>query len=184
MSILQCANIWFESTANNRVQYGGSNNFALIAAGSNSFTVNTTAVVVSPGGTTAFTINSTALVVSPGGTTLLTVNSSGSFDTAGSLRSIPINSKTATYQLASSDNGLTVSTNSSITVNGAVLTPNQSFTIYNNSSASITITQGTGATMYLAGTANTGNRTLSQRGLSTILMVASNAFVISGSGLS
>lgn len=167
MSILQCANIWFESTANNRVQYGGANNFSFVAAGANALTVNTTSIIVSPGGTTT-----------------LTVNSSGSYDTAGSLRGIPINAQTTTYQLASSDNGLTVSTNAGITVNGAVLSTGQAFTIYNNSAASITITQGTGATMYLAGTSNTGNRTLSQRGLASALMVASNTFVISGSGLS
>ena len=34
-----------------------------------------------------------------------------------------------------------------------------------------------------AGTANTGNRTLQQYGVATILMVSSNTFVISGAGL-
>lgn len=42
MSTLQCANIHFESTQNNRVQYLGSNNFAFVAGGSNVFVVNTT----------------------------------------------------------------------------------------------------------------------------------------------
>jgi hypothetical protein len=37
--------------------------------------------------------------------------------------------------------------------------------------------------MYLAGTATTGNRTLAQRGLVTVLCVASNTFVINGGGL-
>jgi hypothetical protein len=68
-------------------------------------------------------------------------------------------------------------------VNGATLSINQVFSVYNNSAASITITQGTGATMYLAGSATTGNRTLAQRGICTVLMVGSNTFVISGSGL-
>ena len=167
MSILQCANIWFESTANNRVQYTGSNSFAFIAAGTNNFVVNTTSVVVSPGGTT-----------------VLTVNSSGSYDTAGSLRSIPINSQSVVYQLASSDNGLTVSTTANVTVNGAVLSTGQAFNIYNNSASSITIVSGTGVTMYLGGVASTGNRTLTQRGLASLLMVASNTFVITGAGLS
>jgi hypothetical protein len=104
-------------------------------------------------------------------------------DSAGDVRSIPQNSKTAAYELLSSDNGKHVSTNAAVTVNGATLSINQVFSVYNNSAASITITQGTGATMYLAGSATTGNRTLAQRGICTVLMVGSNTFVISGSGL-
>ena len=38
--------------------------------------------------------------------------------------------------------------------------------------------------MYLAGTSATGNRTLSQRGLATIVCVSSNTFAISGAGIS
>ena len=37
--------------------------------------------------------------------------------------------------------------------------------------------------MYLAGTATTGNRTLAQRGVATVLCVGTNTFVISGAGL-
>ena len=116
------------------------------------------------------------------GTTVV-ANSSGTYDSLGNLRSIPIQGKTSSYQLASSDNGTTVSTNSGITVNGAVLSTSQAFTIFNNSSSSITITQGSGVTMYYAGNAVTGNRTLANYGVATILMVASNTFVISGAGL-
>jgi hypothetical protein len=55
--------------------------------------------------------------------------------------------------------------------------------IYNNSAASQTVTQGVSVTMYLAGTATTGNRTLAQRGVCTALCVATNTFVIAGTGL-
>lgn len=55
MSTLQCANIWFESTANNRLQYSGSNGFSFVAGGANLFSVNTTAVSIS--GTLNYTIN-------------------------------------------------------------------------------------------------------------------------------
>jgi basic membrane lipoprotein Med (substrate-binding protein (PBP1-ABC) superfamily) len=55
--------------------------------------------------------------------------------------------------------------------------------IYNNSAAAQTITQGASVTMYLAGTATTGNRTLAQRGVCTVLCVAANTFVIAGAGL-
>jgi hypothetical protein len=55
--------------------------------------------------------------------------------------------------------------------------------IYNNSTLPQTISQGASVTMYLVGTSATGNRTLSQRGLATVLCVGSNEFVISGGGL-
>lgn len=111
-------------------------------------------------------------------------NSSGTYDSLGNLRSIPIQTKSAVYQLASSDNGTTISTTANVTVNGAVLSTGQIFNIFNNSAASITITQGSSVTMYLAGLNSTGNRTLANYGVATVLMVGSNTFVISGAGIS
>ena len=104
-------------------------------------------------------------------------------DTTGDLRTVPISAKTVSYQLATADAGLCISTNAAITVNGAVLSSGFVTSIFNNSAASITITSGSGITMYLAGSSTTGNRTLAQRGLATILCTGSNSFVISGSGL-
>lgn len=166
MSTLQCANIHFESTANNRVQYNGSNDYMFVA-----------------GGSTIYTVNATAVSFAPGGTTVLTVNSTGVFDSIGNIRGIPVNGKAAIYELTAGDVGELISTSANVTVNGAVLTTGTTVSVYNNSAANVTITPGTGATMYLAGTANTSNRTLLQRGLATIVMVASNTFVISGAGL-
>jgi hypothetical protein len=56
-------------------------------------------------------------------------------------------------------------------------------TIYNDSAGNITVIES-GVTLRLAGTATTGNRTLAQRGLVTVLCVATNDYVISGAGLS
>ena len=56
-------------------------------------------------------------------------------------------------------------------------------TIFNNSGSDITIT-ATGITLYSAGTADTGSRTLAQRGLATALCVDTNVYAISGAGLS
>jgi hypothetical protein len=38
--------------------------------------------------------------------------------------------------------------------------------------------------MYLAGTSTTGNRTLFQNGICTVVCISSNTFIISGAGLS
>jgi len=98
---------------------------------------------------------------------------------------IPQNSQTASYTLALTDMGKHVSiTTGGITVPSSIFSSGDNIMIYNNSSSSQTITQGSGVTLRLAGTSSFGNRTLSQYGLTSILCVASNVFVISGSGLS
>lgn len=105
-------------------------------------------------------------------------------DQAGDLRDLVNSSKTAAYVPAATDNGKLINiTTGGITINASVFSAGQNVTIYNNSGSSQTITQGTSVTMYLAGTATTGNRTLAQRGICTILCVASNTFVCSGAGV-
>jgi hypothetical protein len=86
------------------------------------------------------------------------------------------------YTLVAADDQRLVTTTSNITVPTGVFSAGDAITIYNNSGGNITINQG--GTMYLVGTSTTGNRTLAQRGLATIVCVASNTFVISGGGLS
>ena len=91
--------------------------------------------------------------------------------------------KNSSYILTASDIGTLVQTNTTVTVDQNIFTAGDAITIYNNSASNITITQGTNVTFYLAGTATTGSRTLAQRGVATVLCVASNAFVVSGGGL-
>ena len=98
---------------------------------------------------------------------------------------IPANAKTAAYTLIASDAGKHISiTTGGVTIPQNVFSVGDAISIYNNSGSSQTITQGTGVTLRLPGTSLTGNRTLSQYGLCTVLCVASNVFVVSGSGLS
>lgn len=56
--------------------------------------------------------------------------------------------------------------------------------IYNNSASAITLTQGSGVTLRLAGTTTTGNRTLAARGMCVIYYNTSTDVIASGSGLS
>lgn len=114
------------------------------------------------------------------------VIASGSIqDGIGNVRDIVNNSQTSAYILAATDNGKMINiTTGGVTVNAGIFSAGNNMTVYNNSSSSQTITQGASVTMYLAGTATTGNRTLLQRGIATIVCVAANTFVISGSGLS
>ena len=105
-------------------------------------------------------------------------------DNKGDLRSIPQTAKTATHTLVAADAGKHISTDSSVTLPPSVFSAGQAITIYNNSGSDIPIYRGTGVTLYLATDGSNANRTISTRGLVTILCVASNEFVISGAGLS
>lgn len=117
-------------------------------------------------------------------TTALSVNGTVT-DAIGNLRDLVNHIQTVAYVLAATDNGKMINiTTGGVTVNSNIFSAGNNLTIYNNSAVSQTITQGTNVTMYLAGTATTGNRTLSQRGLATIVCVAANTFAISGSGIS
>ena len=82
------------------------------------------------------------------------------------------------------DSGKYISiTTGGVTVPNAVFSAGDIISIYNNSGSNQTITQGTSVTMYLAGTATTGNRTLAQRGICSALCIDTSTFVIFGTGL-
>lgn len=94
---------------------------------------------------------------------------------------VPQNSQTSAYTLVASDNGKHVNiTTGGVTVPSGVFSAGNVVSIYNDSASTQTITQGASVTLREGGTANTGNVSLSQRGLCTILCVASNEFVITG----
>jgi len=94
------------------------------------------------------------------------------------------NTQTSAYTLIASDAGKHINiTNGGVTVPSGVFSVGDAISIFNNSTNDQTITQGGSVTLRQAGTINTGNRTLARYGLATILCVASNVFVIIGSGL-
>lgn len=85
--------------------------------------------------------------------------------------------------ITSSDKGKYLNISAGVTINSSTgFVSGDAVSIYNSSSGNITIT-ATGVTLRLAGTATTGNRTLAQKGLVTILCVDLNDYVISGAGL-
>jgi hypothetical protein len=105
-------------------------------------------------------------------------------DIIGNVRSVPQNAQTSSYVLVAGDNGKHISiTTGGVTINSGIHSVGDTITIFNNSSSSQTITQGTSVTLRQSATTNTGNRTLAGYGICTILCVAANTFVITGSGL-
>ena len=106
------------------------------------------------------------------------------FASSQTFPNIPANTKTSAYTLVATDAGKHINiTNGGVTVPSGVFSVGDAISIFNNSTNDQTITQGGSVTLRQAGTINTGNRTLVQYGLATILCVQSNTFVITGSGL-
>jgi hypothetical protein len=109
------------------------------------------------------------------------------YDVAGNVRTIVARSSAAAnYTLVVGDAGrhINYTGTTSIVVPASVFGAGDCVTLFNNQAANILINGSTvGVTLRLAGTATTGNRTLTQFGLSTVLCVAANTFVISGAGL-
>ena len=104
------------------------------------------------------------------------------------LTTVPQNSQTSQYELVASDSGKHVSTTANIIIPASVFSVGDTITIFNNSGSNISISTKTGQiiTLYLAWTASTGTRTLTQRGICTILCIIAGfqpSFVIAGSGL-
>jgi hypothetical protein len=74
---------------------------------------------------------------------------------------------------------LTIANNTS--VSWAVGT---AITVVNRGSGNITIAQGSGVSLYLAGNSSAANRTVSTYGMATLLNVAANIWMINGTGVS
>jgi hypothetical protein len=108
-------------------------------------------------------------------------------DSKGDVRAAPIQAKTSAYVLVAGDAGQTISiTTGGVTVNASIFSAGDMVSIFNNSGSNQTITQGASVTLRLSGTATTGNRTLAQYGIATLLCIVGGAtptFVISGAGL-
>jgi len=118
------------------------------------------------------------------GSANLTFDGSYISDGIGMLRNVPINSQAAGYTLQASDNGKLISiTTGGVTVPNSVFSAGSTMNIYNNSNASQTITVAADVTMVRAGSGETGNRTLGGYGLATIVCLAANSFVVTGSGV-
>lgn len=148
-------------------------------------------------GNVAFTINGVAGTHS----TQIADNNTTKYD-AGYL-GLPQITKSASYTMTLQERGKHISstaTGSAITVtsnpetystsgSNTTWTAGDSFVVYNNTAVAQTLTAGTSpatVTFLLAGTALTGNRTLAQRGVATLLCVVGGGtptFVVSGSGV-
>ena len=119
-----------------------------------------------------------------GGTNItVTRNSNTQLTIDGVSTGLSHSNKTSSYTLTASDDNRLITTTSNVTIPSGVFSAANGTTIYNNSSSTISIVQGSGVTLRLSGSNITGTRSLVQRGVCTVMCVASNQFIITGSGL-
>ena len=152
-------------------------------------TVATKTIKLFAGGNTSSALVAT---VSNTGITMNSGNITG--NTAGfaiGYRDIPQVAFTANATIATTDAGkhyystqstsyiLTIANNASqgFQVGSAI-------TVVNQGTGNITVAQGSGVTLYLAGNATSGNRTVTTFGMATIMKVATNTWFINGTGVS
>jgi hypothetical protein len=165
----------FTGTLSGATVTGNVGQFTNVSAGAGNFTSVTGTTVT---GTTANFVSGNFTGTASGATVR---------DSIGNVRIIPQNAQTTGYTLTASDVGKHIFTVTGVTVPSGVFTVGDAISIYNNTTGNITITQGTNVTLRQAGASGTGDRTLAQRGLATVLCVSGSAgteFVIGGAGLS
>ena len=172
------------------------------AGGNHSYIFNTGAGVLKIGSNTQFligkTTNVTYIEANPDGDVKLYHNNSSKLattstgitvtgtvsDTIGDVRKLGMNAQSGNYTLVASDSGKFIRrTGGNITINPSVFSTGDMVTILNDDGSSMTIIQGSSFSLINTADASTGNRTVAQRGLATILFNAQNQAYISGSGI-
>jgi hypothetical protein len=114
-----------------------------------------------------------------------TLNATTLEDSIGNVRDVPNNNQGGNYTLVAQDAGRCINISSgSVFVPANTMGVGDAVSVFNNRAGTMTIVQNGGVTLRFAGTGNTGNRTLAQYGLCTILCVGTNTFVVTGGGLS
>ena len=137
--------------------------------------------------------NVTALNVSPGISTVGIITASGTItDSIGNVRRYPQNSQStllSAYTLAASDAGKHVyitDTTNGVIVPSNVFTIGDSILIVNSTSGTMSVDNAGGggaATIRLAGSTSTAPHSMPAYGLAQLLCVASNTFILSGTGI-
>ena len=105
-------------------------------------------------------------------------------DAKGDVRRLGMNAQSSSYTLVATDAGKFIRrTGGDVTIPYNVFSTGDMVTILNDDGSNMTIIQGSNFSLQNSADASTGNRTLGQRGMATILFNAQNQGYISGSGL-
>ena len=135
------------------------------------------------------------------GTTLATLTNTGDFSVTGNIsgntagfaigyRDIPQVTFSANATAALTDAGKhyysTTAGNLALTLpdnSNVAFATGTALTIVVNAAGNVLVNQGTGVTLYQAGSSTTGNRVVGAYGMATVMKVAANTWVINGTGV-
>jgi hypothetical protein len=106
-----------------------------------------------------------------------TVKDSLGTDYTIGFRSIPQSLNTTA---AASDIGKHLYVSATTTVPSGVFVAGNEFLVVNSSGSTVTLTQGSGTTLRLGGTATTGTRTIAAYGVASVLCVGTETFYVTG----
>ena len=101
-------------------------------------------------------------------------------DIKGDVRDIPKNSQAGTYTLVAADAGKFIEAGNTVEIPASVFAAGNCITIVNQTAGDITITQGSGLTLYNSADGTSGSLTLSTRGIATVLYASGSTAHISG----
>jgi hypothetical protein len=113
----------------------------------------------------------------------ITTTAGNMVDQIGEVRTVPANTQASTYTLVAGDHGKVIIASDTITVPSGVFSTGQTISIYNNTAGNISINRSS-VTMYWVTDGTNADRTLSTRGVATVLCVGTDTFVITGGLLS
>ena len=105
-------------------------------------------------------------------------------DSTGNVRKSYKNEQANAYTLVAGDAGKVIGAQNTITIPASVFGDGDMVTIVNYTAGNITLTQGSGLTLYNSGDASTGNKTLATRGMATVWFPAGTTAYMSGTGIS
>lgn len=137
-----------------------------------------------------YRIGSDDMGFSTGGSLRFEINSSGTVLYGGrevGYRNLVPNGQNAGYTFVLDDNGRAVTANTAgnFTVNNSVFSGGHIITFINTTGSNCTLVQGSGVTFRLMGVSGTtGNRTVADFGVATIIAQNSSVFLVGGPGVS
>ena len=114
----------------------------------------------------------------------VSIGGQGAKGDKGESANFDLENKLAAYTIASTDKGKLITNDNNFTIDTSTgFSAGDAVSIHNKSGSTIGISTGTGVMLRFGGSTLTGNRSLTPRGLATIVCLAANVYIIAGAGV-
>ena len=114
----------------------------------------------------------------------VSIGGQGAKGDKGESANFDLENKLAAYTIASTDKGKLITNDNNFTIDTSTgFSAGDAVSIHNKSGSTIGISTGTGVMLRFGGSTLTGDRSLTPRGLATIVCLSTNVYIISGAGV-